>query len=373
MARSRTHVDRPLALILLAIVALGLVIFFSAALGQLARGTNSVTSILFSHLVLGVGLGVFILLIATRIPYRKYRPLAPYLYGAALLATILTLIPALSLATKGASRWLLIGPLSVQPSEFLKIGVILLFASYLATFRTKLSDWRYGLGAYMAILALPAIVLLKQPDTGTLGVIAVTTLAMFWAAGAPLKQIGAVFGVGIVLLAGLAFMRPYVLDRMMTFLHPGNDPHTSGYQIKQSLIAIGSGGITGRGLGQGIQKFSYLPEPMSDSIFAVAGEEFGFLGSIVIIGLFVAFTMRGFRVAAHAPDQFGALVALGIVTYISGEAFVNIGAMLGVLPLTGIPLVFVSHGGSAMLVALGASGVLLNISSAARLKPRGTN
>ncbi|HET8580983.1 MAG TPA: putative lipid II flippase FtsW [Candidatus Paceibacterota bacterium] len=369
MVRLRTHIDRQLALILLAIVVLGLVIFFSAALGQLARTDQPITTILFSHLVLGVGIGTVLLLIAARVPYRLYKKAAPYFYGGSVLLTALTLIPALSLSTKGASRWLIIGPLSVQPSEFLKIGVIALLAWYLTTYRTKLRDWRYGLGGYLAILAVPALLLLKQPDTGTLGVIAFTTLAMFWAAGAQWRQLGALAAIGIVLLAGLALVRPYVLERVTTFLHPNANGQTSGYQIQQSLIAIGSGGITGRGLGQGIQKFSYLPEPMSDSIFAVAGEEFGFIGCLVIVGLFAAFAMRGYRIATRTPDRFGALLAVGIVTYIAGEAFINIGAMLGILPLTGIPLIFISHGGSAMLVALASAGVLLNISSAVRHAP----
>jgi cell division protein FtsW len=366
VARLRTHIDNTLALILLAIVALGSVVFLSAALGQLARGTNSITSLLFNHMVLGIGAGAVLLIIASRFPYRRYITAAPYLYGVSIFLTALTLIPQISLATKGAQRWLILGPLSLQPAEFLKIGTIFLAAAYLTAHRSKLSSWKFGLGGLLAILLIPSALLLKQPDTGTLIVIGATTVAMFIAAGMRWRHLGALLGIAICTFAILAIFRPYIRDRMMTYLHPSNDQQASGYQIKQSLIAIGSGGIFGRGLGQGVQKFSYLPEPMSDSIFAVAGEEFGFVGSIVIIGLFVLFALRGFWIAARAPDQFGALVAVGIVTYIAGEALLNIGAMLGVLPLTGIPLIFISHGGSAMLVALGAAGVLLNISSAIR-------
>lgn len=373
MARIRTHIDKPLALILIAIVAVGVVIFLSAALGQLARGTNSITSILFSHMVLGVGLGSILLVVASKFPYRRFAKWAPYLYGGSILLTALTLIPQISLATKGAQRWLILGPFSLQPAEFLKIGVILFIAAYIAAHRSEMGTWKYGLGGLLAILALPAALLLKQPDTGTLIVIGATSAAMFLTAGLRWKQIGALLGIAIVLLAVLAVFRPYVRDRIITYIHPSKDQHDTGYQIKQSLIAIGSGGITGRGLGQGIQKFSYLPEPMSDSIFAVAGEEFGFLGSITIIGLFIAFALRGFWIAARTPDQFGALIAVGIVTYITGEAFLNIGAMLGVLPLTGIPLIFISHGGSAMLAALGAAGILLNISSAVPASKRATH
>lgn len=366
MARLRLHIDKPLALILLAILSLGIVIFLSASLGQLARGSNSITSILFNHIVLGVGLGTIGLIIASRIPYRNFLKWTPYLFGASIFLTALTLIPQISLNAKGAQRWLIIGPLSLQPSEILKVGIIFFVAAYLAANRTRIKTWRYGIGALLAILALPAGLLLTQPDTGTLIVIAGTACAMFIAAGIPWKQIFALLGIALVLLAILAIARPYVRERMMTFFNPDQDQYKTGYQIKQSLIAIGSGGLAGRGLGQGIQKFSYLPEPMSDSIFAVAAEEFGFLGGIVIIGLFVAFALRGFWISARAPDAFGAFLAAGIVTYIAGEAFLNIGAMLGVVPLTGIPLVFISHGGSAMLVALGAAGILLNISNSVR-------
>lgn len=344
----------------------GIVAFLSAALGQLARGTDPVTSILFSHLVLGIGVGLILLAIAAKFPYREWKRFTPYLYASSLLLTAMVFIPQISFVHGGARRWLLLGPISLQPSEFLKIGVIFFLAFYLAKYRTKLHTWRYGFGGFLAILAAPAALLLAQPDTGTLGIIVITALAMFIASGARWRHIFAIIGIGVVLLGALALFRPYVLERVTTFINPSENQQGAGYQIKQSLLAIGSGGVTGRGLGQGIQKFSYLPEPMSDSIFAVIGEEFGFIGTAAIVALFVIFAARGLGIAARAPDQFGALVAVGIVIYISSEAFVNIGAMLGLLPLTGIPLVFISHGGSAMLAALGSMGVLLNISAAGR-------
>jgi cell division protein FtsW len=163
-------------------------------------------------------------------------------------------------------------------------------------------------------------------------------------------------------IALLAAVKPYVRDRVMTFIHPSANQQQEGYQIRQSLIAIGSGGLLGRGLGQGVQKFTYLPEPMGDSIFAVAGEELGFVGCVILILLFLALGLRGFFVAAHAPDLFGSLLAAGISAVLVTEAFINIGAMLAILPLTGIPLTFVSQGGSAMLVSLASAGILINVS-----------
>ena len=163
-------------------------------------------------------------------------------------------------------------------------------------------------------------------------------------------------------LAVLALTRPYLLDRVTTFMHPVGDPTGSGYQIKQSLIAVGSGGWFGRGFGQSVQKFHYLPEPTGDSIFSVAAEEFGFVGSVAIIGLFVLFALRGFHIAARAPDRFGGLTVVGIVILIITQSFLNIASMVGLVPLTGEPLVFISHGGTALLFALAGVGMVLNIS-----------
>jgi len=188
------------------------------------------------------------------------------------------------------------------------------------------------------------------------------------AAGARWKQIVTVLIIALIGLSALMFFRPYVLDRFTTFLNPFSDPQGSSYQVRQSLIAIGSGGTFGRGFGQSVQKFSYLPEPMSDSIFAVAAEEFGLLGSLTIVGLFIGFASRGFSIAARSPDYFGGILATGITTYIVGQAFINIAAMLALAPLTGIPLIFISQGGSAMLVALGSTGILLNISRYAKTR-----
>jgi len=167
----------------------------------------------------------------------------------------------------------------------------------------------------------------------------------------------AVLSFGVLVMA-----KSYVRDRVVTFFYPSQGQQAEGYQIKQSLIAIGSGGLTGRGLGQGIQKFTYLPEAMGDSIFAVAGEELGFVGSAAIVAAFLIFALRGLTLAGKAPDLFGALLAVGISTYLASEAFINIAAMLGVAPLTGIPLTFISQGGSAMLISLGSVGILLNVS-----------
>lgn len=358
----RAHIDVVLAALLAVLVVGGAFIFSSAALGELARGTTPISSIFFSHLGLGVGGGLLALMIAASVPYKHWRRFAPALFVLALLLCAAVFVPQLGLSHGGAKRWLVIGGFSIQPAEALKIGTILFAASYFAAKRNAVNTWIYGSGGLAFVLAAPAAMLILQRDTGTLGIICIAVFAMFFAAGAKWSHIATVAILGIVVIGALAFTRPYVRERLETLLNPGANPHSSGYQIRQSFIAIGSGGMLGRGFGQSVQKFSYLPEPMGDSIFAVVGEEFGIVGALGIVLVFLGFGLRGFSVATRAPDVFGALLAVGITTYLVGEAFVNIGSMVGLLPLTGVPLTFISQGGTAMLVALGSAGILLNIS-----------
>ncbi len=206
-----------------------------------------------------------------------------------------------------------------------------------------------------------------QPDTGSVLVIAVAGLAMFVTAGGRWRDVFIAGLIGIIFLAGLAYSRPYIFDRIETFIKPGEDLQGSSYQLNQSLIAIGSGQIFGRGFGQSVQKFNYLPEPIGDSIFAVAAEEWGFVGSTVLIFLFLAFAIRGLKIATWSSDIFGGLLATGIVILITVQSLVNIASMLGVFPLTGMPLLFVSHGGTALFFAMAEVGIILNISKQRQL------
>lgn len=360
--KKAARIDKPLALLLSLLVVGGAMIFASAAFGLLARGSLNMSSVLFSHLVLGVGLGVVALLVAAYVDYKVWRPYAPYIYALALLATAAVFIPSIGFTHGGGTRWIIIFGQSFQPSEALKLAIILFGAAYFAGIRNKISTITYGLGGLLATLLLPVAVLVLQPDLGTLGVICISVLAMFIAAGGSWRDVAIILVIGILCLGALAMTRPYVRDRVMTFIYPSERQHDESYQIKQSLIAIGSGGFAGRGFGQGIQKFTYLPEPMGDSIFAVAAEELGFIGAVSIITLFLLFALRGYSVAARSPEPYGALLAVGISTYLASEAFINISAMLGVAPLTGIPLTFISQGGSAMLVSLVSAGILLSVS-----------
>ncbi len=353
------------------LLAVGSMIFASAAFGLLARGDTTISSVVFNHLVLGIGVGLVLLIACTIIDYRTWRTYALLIFGITLIATAFVFVPHVGATLLGGRRWIVIAHVSFQPSEALKLGVIMIAAAYFTAMRGKIGTFAYGLGGLAAILAVPAVLLVLQPDIGTLGVITLTAFAVYWTAGARLYHILIVMLVGILALGILAAAKPYIRDRVVTFLHPSADQSAQGYQIRQSLIAIGSGEFMGRGWGQGIQKFTYLPEPMGDSIFAVAGEELGFAGSVGLLLLFLSFGLRGFYVASHAQDLFGSLLAVGISTYLTGEAFINIAAMLGVAPLTGIPLTFVSQGGSAMLMSLASTGILLNISKHQKRKNGG--
>jgi cell division protein FtsW len=360
--KKKLGVDQPLLILLAILIVGGAFLFASAAFGLLARGSSNMSSVFFSHLVLGVGLGLVAMTVAAFLDYRLWKTYAPYVYAFAILATFAVFLPHIGFSHGGARRWLDIAGFSFQPSELLKIGAVMLAALYFSRIKGKIESFAWGFGGFAALLLLPAVALILQPDIGTFGVVCISVGAIFFTAGAPWRQILIVAVTGILVLSALVYAKPYMRERVMTFFNPAQGQLAESYQIRQSLIAIGSGGITGRGFGQGVQKFTYLPEPMGDSIFAVAGEELGFIGAFGIVVLFTLFAIRGYSVASRAPDLFGSLLAVGISTYLAAEAFINIASMLGVAPLTGIPLTFISQGGSAILVSLGSAGLLLSVS-----------
>ncbi|MBY0110446.1 putative lipid II flippase FtsW [Patescibacteria group bacterium] len=355
--------DRVFALIVLALVVGGLAMFSSAALGLLARPDGSPWRLALTQLVLGLLPGV-IALFALRFSRPDWirKAITPF-YIIAIILTTSVFIPGIGQTVNGATRWIDLGFTTVQPSEFLKIATILMVASFLASAKGKLGNFMTGLVPFGVIVGIPALILLLQPNTSTVLIIGATSVALYFIAGAPWRDFAIIGLAAVVGLAILVSMRPYLMERVMTFMDPSRDPLASGYQIQQSLIAIGSGGALGRGFGQSAQKFNYLPEPVGDSVFAVFGEEFGFLGTTFIVLLFVAFAARGLAIAATAGNAFGAYAATGLTLLITFSAFLNIGAMLGIFPLTGLPLPFVSHGGSALLAALASVGIILNVAA----------
>jgi cell division protein FtsW len=329
----------------IALAVVGLVIFSSASLGLLARDGVDYKGVLLTQLVLGFGLGFVLMAVMYRIPYQVWQKYAFYIFIAAWILTALVFIPGIGFSHGGATRWIDLGFITFQPSELLKIAFVIYFATWLSGIREDVKTWQWGFLPLAVLIGICGLLLLFQPDTDSFVLIALTGAVMFFAAGARLTHIAIMGAGGVVMLAGLIIMRPYLLQRILTFVNPSADSLTSSYQLQQSLIAIGSGGMFGRGFGQSIQKFNFLPEPIGDSIFAVAAEEFGFVGAALLVLLFV------------------------IIFMIITQSLLNMGAMLGVVPLAGMPLIFISHGGTALMLNLAQIGIVLNISKHMRKIP----
>jgi cell division protein FtsW len=313
---------------------------------------------------LAILIGGFLLMLAvSQVQYKHWRQYALIIFGLAIASSLLIFVPGLGLAAGGAKRWLALGPLSFQPAEFLKFALVLYLAAWLAARKDKVKDpWASFLPFVLLMAILGLILAWLEKDTGSFLVTAITGTIMFFVGGGKFRHLLVLGLICVTTLGFLAYTRPHVRSRIETFLNPAHDPLGSSYQINQSLIAIGSGGLDGRGFGQSIQKFNFLPEPIGDSIFAVASEEFGFIGASLLIILFLIFGLWGYKLGLKIADPFGRLVVIGFVSLILVQSFVNIGAMLGLIPLTGVPLLFVSHGGTALLFSLLEAGIILNIS-----------
>ena len=367
MARAK-EVDRILLGIVLALVAGGFLVFSSASLGLLAREGASFSSVAFSQIVFGIVGGLIALLVMSQIYYRNWRQYAFYIFLLTALLTLAVFIPGLGYEHAGATRWLQIGGFSFQPSELLKIGFVIYVATWFSGMHKYNSTFMHGTLPFLVMVGIVAVIMLLQPDTDTFLIMAAAGGAMFVTAGGRWRDVFIMGGLALVLLLILALMRPYVMDRITSFANPSLDPLGSNYQVQQSLIAIGGGGWSGRGFGQSIQKFEYLPEPIGDSIFAVFAEEFGFIGGFILVSLLACFVFRGYRIASHAKDQFGMLLVVGFVTLIAVQAFLNIAAMVALVPMLGLPLPFVSHGGTALLATLASVGIILNVSKYQKTK-----
>lgn len=361
-------IDRRLLMAILILLGIGLMMVASAGVvyGQVRFGDSYH---FFKQQLLGLCVGLVLLYVFQRIDYRAWQKLVVPIFFVALGLLILVFIPGIGTTVYGAARWIEIGPVSFQPSEVMKLSIILYLAAWLSgKGRAKIADFFEGFVPFLALLSVVSFLIIKQPDTGTLGLIFLISLSIYFASGASLMHIFSLFFGGLVFLAILIKIAPYRLQRFLVFINPEHDPQGFGYQMTQALLAIGSGGLFGAGLGQSRQKFNYLPEPVTDSIFAVLGEELGLIGAVIVVSLFLFIAWRGLRAALGAPDEFGKLVAAGIVSWIVFQAFINIAAITGLIPLTGIPLPFVSYGGTSLAVLLAAVGILLNISKHSTLK-----
>ncbi|HSE56898.1 MAG TPA: putative peptidoglycan glycosyltransferase FtsW [Candidatus Paceibacterota bacterium] len=354
--------DRYFFSVVLIITIIGIFTFVSASLGILVRSEEKFYSVLFNQIILGLVCGVVGMFVVSRIHYTFWRKYAFYIFLGVLGLTLLVFVPGVGFAHGGARRWIDIGPVSFQPAELLKLGFVIYFAAWLAWVRKRGAEVKYKIAPFLVLVGIVGVTLLKQPDTKSIILIIGASAAMLFVSGVSWKKIALVFGLMLVGVGILAYTRPYVMSRVQTFLNPASDPQGASYQLQQSLIAIGSGGIFGRGLGQSVQKFNYLPEPQGDSIFAVYAEEFGLAGTLSLLVLYIFLALRGYKIALRAPDAFAQYLVVGLVSLLTLQSFLNIGALVGILPLTGVPLVFISHGGTALAIALMSAGMVLNVS-----------
>jgi cell division protein FtsW len=315
------------------------------------------------QLLYGLLPGMLAFFVFAKIPYGIFQKHAWFIFTLTLAGLILVFIPGIgSSFGTGANSWIALGQYSFQPSEFAKLGLIIFMAAYLSKKGSELMDFQKGFLPSLAVGGLPIILVILQPDIGTVAILFSILYGALFVAGAKKTHMGLLASTGVLLFAIMIVAAPYRAARFTTFLHPELDPQGVGYQINQSFIAIGSGGMFGLGLGHSRQKFQYLPEVHADSIFAVVAEEMGFVFATGLIVLLVLIAMRGMRIAKHAPDPFARILVSGIIVWFLSQSFLNIGAMLGLLPVTGVPLPFVSHGGTALMVALAAVGIVANIS-----------
>jgi cell division protein FtsW len=284
------------------------------------------------------------------------------MFVVTLILLILVFIPGIGLKLGGAYRWINFGFISIQPSEIAKLTFIIYLAAWLDSRQKVIADWRQGLAPFVLLLLVMGFLLIRQPDMGTLVVISLIAGIMLFGAGVPIGQlvIGSIGAAAVFLI--LVRSSNYRWQRFLTFLNPQLDILGAGYQINQSLLAIGSGGWLGVGFGQSLQKYLYLPQPHIDAILAIIVEEMGFARTLILIGIFVVLGLRGIAIARLAPDNFGRLIALGIIGWIIGQGFLNMAAVFGSIPLTGIPLPFIAFGGTALVTLMVGVGILLNIS-----------
>jgi cell division protein FtsW len=362
-----------LLLVTFGLVAFGLVMVYSATSAAAAL-SNGDPAFYLKRQVIYAALGLLVLFLAYRTPFRVLRGLAPALLGLSLV--LLLAVLALGEAVNGARRWISFGPAVFQPSELAKLALALWAAAYLARKQppSTLAELWKPIGVVTVVFCG---LLLAEPDLGTAIAIVIMLAGMLLVAGSPVRTLAG--GVSLATAAGLAaiWFEPYRRARIFSFLHPWHDAQGAGFQTVQAMIGIGSGGIFGVGLGQSVQKANYLPEAHTDMIFAIIGEELGLVGAALVIGAYAAFAYAGLRVALRCRDPFGKRLAAGLTLLVCAQAAINLAAVMGLAPLTGIPLPFVSYGGSSLVVALAAVGILLNIAvdrggeATARVRDRG--
>lgn len=353
--------DYLLLFTVLALAAIGTSMVFSASptLGlKLGDGFYFIKRHIFYLLI-----GLAALYFGFRLDLELLKKRAGLIFLGSLSLLLLVYIPGVGRKVLGASRWIELGVLSFQPSELIKFTMVLFLAQHLSANREKIGDLLRGFAPPVLLIAAVSAVIVKQPDLGTTLTIAATSFIMLFAAGANLRHLSLLGGAGALTVLALSLASPYRLRRLLAYLDPWKDPQGIGFQIIQSLLAIGSGGLLGLGLGASRQKYFYLPQQFTDFIFAILCEELGFVGGVGVVVLFAFFAFRGYRAALASGDLFKGLLTVGLVSWIMVQALMNIMVVVGLIPTTGIPLPFISYGGTATIINFFAAGVILNVAS----------
>jgi cell division protein FtsW len=351
----------------LTLVIVGLIFVYSASFAIALAEYGDVNYFLFRQTAAAL-MGLCAMFICAGVDYHKLRALSPIF----MLIAVLSLTGVLFLGNDvyGARRWISLGALPpFQPSEFAKLALIIYISAWLASNKRDLKSFAVGFMPFIFAIGIVAALIILEPDTGTAAIIVMTMVALFFLAGGSLTHVFTLASIGAVAGVMLILVEGYRTDRLLAFTHAEKDPGGLGFQTLQLLIALGSGGINGLGLGVSRQKFFYIPGAHTDGVFAIIGEETGFIGAMLVVCLFAYLVYRGFKVALKAQDEFGCYLAMGVVCWIAFQALINIGGITRSIPLTGIPLPFVSYGGSSLIMVMAAIGVLLNVSRYSKESP----
>ena len=343
------------------LISMGIVMIYSSSGVYALKELGDATYFLKRH-VMFLAIGFLLTFLMMTLDYRDLRRLAKPLMIIAVVLLVLVLIPGIGKASFGARRWFKLGMFSFQPSEFAKLALIIYVADFLARKKNKISEFRQGFLPLMLVLGVICLLVVEQPDLGNTLLLGVIAIVMMFVAGARFIHLGILIAGAVPLLIFLIVSEPYRLKRIIAFLDPWADSQGIGFQLSQSQIALGSGGIFGVGLGHSMQKLFYLPAAHTDFILSIIGEELGLIGTLGVVILFVIFIWQGARIAKRTSDPFGYFVVIGILVMLGMQAVVNIGVSIGALPTKGLPLPFISYGGSALIFNLMAVGLLLNVS-----------
>lgn len=366
MFEKKTSPDLILIITILSLLTIGLTMVYSASAIWADYKFNDSLYFLKHQLLFAV-IGVIGMFFVMNIEYQVWKKWSKRIILTCFFLLIVVLIPGIGTERNGSQSWIGVGAFSIQPSEFMKLAMIIYLSKYLEKNQKHITSFKKGLIPTLGLATLAFGLIMLQPDLGTGTVMFGTSIVLIYIAGARLSHFAGLGLIGVSGFVGLIASAPYRLERITSYLDPWKDPLGSGFQIIQSLYAIGPGGLFGLGLGQSRQKYFYLPEPQTDFIFAILSEELGYIGGTILLLLFALLLWRGVKIALGAPDLFGSFLATGIITMISIQVFINISVVTGLIPVTGITLPFLSYGGSSLTLTLMAVGILLNISKHAKI------